>query len=308
MKRLNAGFRLQRADWTVDPLLARHRRPWGGLLASVLAHSLLLLLVLGLLSTHETASSPNQPSPSSPSPQVAMIYLPPPPPPPPRAAARSAPVPPPTPPPASRQVAPDAVHAPKPAPSRGPEQRPDEVSGHESPGTTPAEPEQPKADPAPPTPKTTPAQPTPATLSSAPLAPDTAAMISEARRLFGGGRRLNTAAGLGAATLPGDRYSAERTSCLPPPRPPGEQPELAQVSGIIYQPNHRPLGGALLQIVGTQYSTFSDERGYYRLTFDADLVTQCRTQYVRVTADGFRARDLILGLGPGINDVTLQRF
>ncbi len=303
MKRLDTGFRLRRADWSVDPLLAPHRRPWVGLLASVLAHSLLVLLLLGLLTKHQDTSAPDQPASASALPQVAMVYLPPPP--------RAAPAPRPAPPRQVQPVSPDAVHAPTAAPSRGPQPRTDDVSGRESPGRTPPQPEEPPAQPATESPKTAPA-PTPpsVTLSTAPLAPDTATMISEAQRIFGRPRRLaqNDAAGLGAPTLPGEHYSAERTSCLPPPPAPGEKPELAEVSGVIFQPNHRPLGGALLQIVGTQYSAFSDDRGYYKLVFDAALVTQCRTQYVRVTAQGFRARDLILGLGPGVNDVTLQRF
>lgn len=303
MRRLDSGFRLQRPDWTVDPLLARRRRPWGGLLASVLAHSLLVLLLLGLLTSHREKPRETPAAAASTLPQVSMIYLPPPP--------RAAPPPRPSPPPRTQPVSPDAVHAPAPAPSRGAETRPDEVSGHEAAGTKPPAPDDPKSAPPAERLNTAPAAAQPSvTLSTAPLAPDTATMVSEAQRIFGSSRKIapNDAVGLGAPTLPGERYEAERTNCIPPPRDSGQAAEMAEISGVIFQPNHRPLVGALLQIVGTQYSAFSDDRGYYKLVFDASLVTQCRTQYVRVTAHGFRARDLILGLGPGVNDVTLQRF
>ena len=63
----------------------------------------------------------------------------------------------------------------------------------------------------------------------------------------------------------------------------------------------------LLAFIGTSYSTYSDGTGVYRLVFDASLVDECRTQYVRVVAAGYRGRNLILEVGPGVNDVVLDR-
>ena len=53
-----------------------------------------------------------------------------------------------------------------------------------------------------------------------------------------------------------------------------------------------------LQVLGTPYYTYSDPNGAFRLVFDRSLVDNCRTQSVRVWAPGYRARDLILYVGP----------
>ena len=62
-------------------------------------------------------------------------------------------------------------------------------------------------------------------------------------------------------------------------------------------PSGRPIPGALLQVLGTGFSTFADGVGHYRLRFDPDLVDACRTQLVRVTAPGYRTRTMFLGYG-----------
>jgi hypothetical protein len=67
------------------------------------------------------------------------------------------------------------------------------------------------------------------------------------------------------------------------------------------------LAGAFLQILGTPYSTFADDNGRYRLTFDASLVGPCRTQVVRVTARGYRAQNLILAVGSADNTILMTR-
>jgi hypothetical protein len=67
-----------------------------------------------------------------------------------------------------------------------------------------------------------------------------------------------------------------------------------------------PLPNASLQIIGTSYVTFSDGNGRYRLTFDAGLVDACRSQVVRVSAPGYRARTLVLALGRSDNTVPLR--
>jgi hypothetical protein len=135
-------------------------------------------------------------------------------------------------------------------------------------------------------------------------------MAAEARRIFGGRRRLGQPGG--AAALPGFEVPvpAAPDGCVPlPPREPGAPAELATVTGRVYREGTRiPLAGAHLQIIGTPYVTFSDQRGAYTLRFDPALVDRCRTQYVRVTAPGFRAQMLVLHLGPGgPSDIPMQR-
>jgi hypothetical protein len=85
---------------------------------------------------------------------------------------------------------------------------------------------------------------------------------------------------------------------------------MAAVSGRIFREGtNEPLAGARLQILGTQYGTFSNSRGEYRLIFARNLVDRCRTQSVRVTAPGYGQRDVILSLGERVSsDVWLPRY
>jgi hypothetical protein len=85
--------------------------------------------------------------------------------------------------------------------------------------------------------------------------------------------------------------------------------DFGTVEGRIYrQDNGRPLAGAHLQMVGTPYVAFTDGGGQYRFRFDAALMDNCRTQYVRVTAAGYESRLLVLVLGPNRSeDVHLRR-
>ena len=84
---------------------------------------------------------------------------------------------------------------------------------------------------------------------------------------------------------------------------------MGVVAGTVYREGTRqPLAGAFLQILGTPYATFADERGAYALAFDRSLVDDCRTQYVQVSKDGFAPRRLILSLGSRTsNDIPLSR-
>lgn len=138
---------------------------------------------------------------------------------------------------------------------------------------------------------------------------------SEARRLFGsprvGSDRMNgpTVERRWATEITEDREN----DCRPRPRralAPGERPELGHVEGRVYREGTTtPLAGAFLQIIGTSYSTFADDDGWYRLVFAQSLVDECRTQYVQVTKDGFRPRRLILALGARTsNDVRMRRY
>ena len=87
-------------------------------------------------------------------------------------------------------------------------------------------------------------------------------------------------------------------------------PVLATVIGRVLDTDGiAPLVGAHLQIIGTAFSTFSDGNGEYRLEFDPKLLEQCRVQYVRVVADGYRGQMLTLAIGQRVrsDDVVLKK-
>lgn len=140
------------------------------------------------------------------------------------------------------------------------------------------------------------------------------AIESEARRLFGprnygADRPAGPIAARSWATEVTEDRENDCTPRPPAPRPPGTPPEMGTVAGTVYREGTRqPLGGAFLQIMGTPYSTFADDRGVYQLSFDRALIDSCRTQYVQVSKDGFAPRRLILSLGHRIsNDIPLSR-
>jgi hypothetical protein len=160
-------------------------------------------------------------------------------------------------------------------------------------------------------------EPQPETMASTPPPPPDApavqpTMESEAQRLFGRpklqaqpdpdqmGARLGTIS---------DEDVRARRNCVPKPRNPGPQVEMTEVVGRVFydQAQTKPIPGAYLQMLGTSYSAFSDGNGRYRLVFDASLVDECRTQYVRVVAAGYRGQNLVLGLGVGSNNIILGR-
>jgi hypothetical protein len=156
----------------------------------------------------------------------------------------------------------------------------------------------------------------PETMASTPPPPDAPAeqptMESEAQRLFGR-PKLQTQPdpnqmGARLGTLSEEEAEARR-SCVPKPKTPKAQIEMAELIGRVWfdEAHTRPLSGAYLQMIGTPYSAYSDHTGRYRLLFDASLVDECRTQYVRVVAAGYSGKNLVLGLGPGVNDIVMGR-
>jgi hypothetical protein len=162
-----------------------------------------------------------------------------------------------------------------------------------------------------------PEEPQPETMASTPPPPpetptEQPTMESEAQRLFGRPKLQaqpdpnQMGARLGQLS---DEEIEARRSCVPKPRTPGRQIEMAEVIGRVWfdERHTRPLAGAFLQMIGTPYSTYSDNSGRYRLVFDASLVDECRTQYVRVVAAGYSGKNLVLGLGPGVNDIVMGR-
>jgi hypothetical protein len=56
--------------------------------------------------------------------------------------------------------------------------------------------------------------------------------------------------------------------------------------------------------VCTDESLPAVEVGRYRLTFDPALVDACRSQLVRVTAPGFRARTMVLAYGARSDNIV----
>ena len=277
----------------------RGAREWIGPAASFLVHAALVVLVFAGFRSEarpEDRSSPAEAVSAAPR-EVSMIYIPPP-----RAAA-------PEPSPPRRPPAPDAVQAPENRASRGPAVSEDAPSAPGQAALTPPQGEMPEAAPGPAT--RPPESGTPAPRPASPT------LESEARRLFGnpgvrtgnmGGPRL----GIGSAAELARNYVAERSDCRMAPRParPADAAvEMGVATGRVLRSDHRtPVANAFLQVLGTPWSTFTDGNGLYHLEFDASLVDNCRTQTVRVTADGYQMRDLILGVGYAPDDVVLQRF
>ena len=204
---------------------------------------------------------------------------------------------------------PAADRRPPPAPRRPAAPPMREVPDHDEPAGRTAEPGPPQelataaVEPAPAPPPAASTRPAP--LSGAEI------MRNEAQRLFGRGSRPRVPRG-GPVAEPGfEIYVPPQVDgCAPVrPRAAGEPVTLATVSGRVYRQGSRvPLPGAHLQMIGTPYVAFSSDDGAYDLRFDPTLVDRCRTQYVRVTAPGFRAQTLVLYLGPSAsNDIRMSQ-
>jgi hypothetical protein len=139
-------------------------------------------------------------------------------------------------------------------------------------------------------------------------------MESEARRIFGSAR-LGPRPGAGPrATRPMESYRPDRPDeCVPHPVAPADPDapvQLGNVVGRIFRQNDgRPLAGAHLHMLGTPYVAFTDNDGMYRFRFDLSLVDNCRTQYVRVSAQGYESRLLVLVVGRNVRseNVVLRK-
>jgi hypothetical protein len=103
------------------------------------------------------------------------------------------------------------------------------------------------------------------------------------------------------------------TKCVPRPAAPADASAPVQFGTaegrILRSDDGRPLAGAHLQMIGTPYTAFTDDRGDYRFRFDLSLMDHCRTQYVRVTAKGYESRMLVLMVGASVRseDVRLKK-
>ena len=265
---------------------APRQRAWSPLAISAAAHLAVVLTAAGLTRHRVEAVPEARDSEEAASRRVEMIYIPPAAPATPAAPAQPRRLSPPPPP--VRRV-------PEPEPNAPPEA--ERKTGRESDN------ERPLAEPAA-KPRTAPTR----------AAKNTAAtMESEARRIFGR-PRLATRAGAGPqAVRPMEAWMPENPGrCVPRQPEPSDTAaprELGTVVGRIFrQDNGRPLAGAHLQMVGTPYVAFTDGSGEYRFRFDAALMDNCRTQYVKVTAAGYESRLLVLVLGPQRSeDVHLRR-
>ena len=274
-------------------------RTVAGLGVSVVAH--LLVLTLAVVGTRPTTESKATRDDAPSEQRVQLAELPP----------LPAATPPPRPP--ERQVEPAAEPPPERVPRpqvRRDEPLPEDVTVR----LEPPPPALPLGE-IPPTTAPETAEKTPVPESPFPTEVATAtAMESEARRLFGprnygADRPPGPIAARSWATEVTEDRENDCTPRPPAPREPGMPPEMGSVAGIVYREGTRqPLGGAFLQIMGTPYSTFADDRGAYELRFDKSLIDACRTQYVQVSKDGFAPRRLILSLGHrASNDIPMAR-
>ena len=237
------------------PIPVSKPKPWSGAAASLVMHG--MAVVVFVTAQHFQ----NQPSLLRPRPsqQVDMVYLPPPP----NRSQRRVDQP-------ISRPPPDAVQAQRDEIARIRERMPDlppniQPSVPEPQPEPEPEPEEEKPDETamtPPPPKEEPEQPT---------------MESEARRIFGRPRLQAqqddpTQMGSRLGTL-ADNDSPATRSCVPKPRSTSSQIEMAELIGRVWfdEAHTRPLAGAFLQMIGTPYSTYSDNTGRYRLVFDASL-------------------------------------
>jgi hypothetical protein len=286
---------------TILPSRAPRRRFRWEAAGSVVLHTAILTLII-----YQTTRGPGPADPARALPEavrpVQLVFAPPRPTPTPRAA------PPDLPPPVPLAEGPDATPGStarlNPTPEEEPNAAPDTPRIE---ATRPDPGESDRSDEGTTSPPPTIAAPAPASPSSQP------ALETEARRIFG-----RPSSKLGPVSGQRDNRPWEtplelssRGCTLPPPDPSDSTlpPGMGSIAGRIFnERTGEPLAGARLQILGTPYGTFSDGQGAYRLVFDRSLVSQCRTQAVRVTAPGYRGRDVLLYLGATPNgDVPMAR-
>ncbi len=284
------------------PLPIRRSRPWVGAVVSLVLHgAAITLLVLTGPKEDEHKAKPGEMRRLQPAgPPVSMVFLPPPP-----SGRPAAPLPAPAP-----RTEGDAANAPA-RPLRPPDIPPPDAER-----AAPPPPQQ--TDAARPAPPVVPPAPTPSAPAEEPkataLASATPTLESEAHRLFGPHLTLSPSdeskPGAGGQSQPWRPAWADNPTCMAPPSPDDSAGGMTDVSGRVFvEGTHRPVPAAWLQILGTPYGTFSDGSGAYRLVFPAALVANCRTQQVRVTADGYRFSDLTLAAGRNLpsSDVILLR-
>jgi hypothetical protein len=230
--------------------------------------------------------------------EVAMVYLPPPP----KPTPLPAPPPPPPTPVTRPQPTPPAPSAENKVPEREPNAAPDAKRSEGTADSRPGD-SQPKGDPT--APKDAPADDVAETPKGVALE---ATMEQEAKRIFGR-KRGDPVEGAGPiATRPLESAKVPDNPCGEIPRDSTGSPIQGVVQGVVRDVDGGgPLPGALLQMVGQPFSTFANNRGEFRLLFDIQLMADCRTQYVRIEAPGFRSQMLPIVIGGGVSTVGLRR-
>jgi hypothetical protein len=273
-------------------------------------HAALVVLAVLLSRTPEAAVEERKQEVSDTSWQVRMLYLTPPP------APRAAPKPPPTPQPQPETPPPTPPPPPPPpmpriAPPPEKEQRTPEPDANAPPEAERREGEEPTNDD-PAGGEKAAADATPG--SAVPATDNAVTMESEARRIFGRPRPGPRPGAGPRASRPMEAYLPDHPERCIPKQPEAsdsaQPPQYGVVVGRIYrQDSGEPLAGAHLQMLGTPFVTFTDANGEYRFRFDLGLVDNCRTQYVRVTAQGYESRLLVLMVGPNVQseDVLLKK-
>lgn len=272
-------------------------RDWLAFAVSALSHLILIMaaLLLAKRAADQALDAPRTAEAPRDTREVAMVYLPPPP--------KAVPLPTPPPPPVTvPKVTPPAPSAenkvPEPEPNAPPDARRTEGPSDRSPGKG-----MPQGDRNAPRDAATPASPeTPKGVALE------ATMESEAKRIFGR-KRGDPAEGAGpVATRPLESAKVPDNPCGEIPKDSSGAPVQGVVQGIIRDVDGGgPLPGAHLQMVGQPYSTFANNRGEFRLLFDITLMADCRTQYVRIEAPGFRSQMLPIVIGGGVSTVGLRR-
>jgi hypothetical protein len=273
-----------------------HERDWLALAVSTLVHVVLILLVLVLARrlAEEQAATPKAPTPED-TREVAMIYLPPPPTPQPLPSPQPAPEPPPV------EVSPPAPRTENPVPEPEPN-APPEATRTEGPSE--------RVDNA--APSATRGDPTAPEDAGAVETPEGVAlevtMETEARRIFGRKRGAAVDDAGPRATRPIESAKVPDSPCADIPRDSTGAPVQGVVQGVVRDQNTgQLLPGAHLQMVGQPYATFANNRGEFRLIFDVTLMADCRVQYVRIEAPGFRSQMLPIVIGGGVSTVALRR-
>jgi hypothetical protein len=256
-----------------------------------------MIMVALLLAKHAAEQALEQPKSTAPKDmrEVAMVYLPPPPP------AEARPVPPPPrpqpepPPPAVTPPAPRAINrVPEPEPNAPPDAKRTEGTSESAESRTPA------GDPTAPEDASTPETPKGVALE--------ATMEREAKRIFGRKRGDPVEDAGPLATRPLESAKIPENPCGEIPKDSTGSPVQGVVQGVVRDVDGGgALSGAHLQMIGQPYSTFANNRGEFRLLFDINLMADCRTQYVRIEAPGFRSQMLPIVIGGGVSTVGLRR-
>jgi hypothetical protein len=270
-------------------------RDWLALAVSALTHVLLIMAAL-LLAKKAAEQALDQPTAVEPrdTREVAMIYVPPPP--------RQAPPPmtpsPPPPDPQPTPVTPPAPSAVNKVPEAEPNAPPD---AKRTEGTAErAEARAPQGEPDAPEDAGTPETPKGVALE--------ATMEREAKRIFGRKRGEPVADAGPLATRPLESAKVPDNPCGEIPKDSTGSPIQGVVQGVVRDVDGGgPLAGAHLQMIGQPYATFANNRGEFRLLFDISLMADCRTQYVRIEAPGFRSQMLPIVIGGGVSTVGLRR-